>query len=130
MSSNKKKLQGNVSLTTVLVTSAILLLSGTTLLFGSIDQGRISKDNVNYQLAHIRAYSCLEEALNRIKRTQIFEGSVSILYDNGQCEADVTIDLINNNIRMISINSNYEDYQINITKQVDISSSPFTISNQ
>lgn len=130
MSFRNKKLKGNVSLTTVLVTSAILLLSGTTLLFGSIDQGRISKDNVNYQLAHIRAYSCLEEALNRIKRSQTFEGTVEIIYTDGQCQAQITTDPINNNFKLININSFYNSYQVSEAKKVDISTSPFLISNQ
>lgn len=130
MKYRSSRLQGNVSLTTVLVTSAILLLSGTTLLFGSIDQGRVSKDNVNYELAQIRSYSCLEEAMNKIKRSQSFTGLAEISYEDGQCEAEVIIDPMNSNIRLINIISIYNNYQISNSKKVDISTSPFTITNQ
>lgn len=130
MKYRSNRLQGNISLTTVLVTSAILLLSGTTLLFGSIDQGRVSKDNVNYELAQIRSYSCLEEAMNKIKRNQAFVDIAEISYEDGHCQAEVSIDPVNNNIRMINIISIYNNYQISNGKKVDISTSPYTITNQ
>lgn len=125
----KKKLKANVSLTTVLVAGAILLLSGITILYTSMDLSRITNDNMNYQLAQLRSTSCLEEALHKIKINLYYVGNVDINFSDGNCVGVISIDELDSNKRIVEIESTVNDYYFRINKIIDISSSPFSITN-
>ena len=122
--------EASVSLTTVLLTGTILLLIGLTVIINAVDLANASKDSVNYELNLMRSRSCLEESLNKIKINYTFIGSVSITYSDGACTATVAADPGGNaNKRRISVVSTIGNYTFTITKQADLSVSPYIVSN-
>lgn len=124
-----KRLKASVSLTTVLVTSAILLVGSITVLFNIIDMSKTNKNNVMYELNNIRADSCLEETMNKLKFNPNYTGTVSIAFTDGNCESIVSIDPVNNDIRVLKITSIIEEYFYSINKRVDVSETPFYVFN-
>lgn len=124
-----KKLRANVSLTTVLVTSAIIILSSITVILNVIDMSRNSRNNMMYELNSMRSDSCIEESMHRIKYNPNFTGTVSITFSNGNCESIVSIDPGNPNIRILALTAQTDDYYFSITKKADISQSPIYIFN-
>jgi hypothetical protein len=125
----KKSVAANISLTTVLVTSAILLLTGITIVFSTMDLAYSSKDTFNYELNTMRSRSCLEEAIYRIKNNPTFTGTAAITFTDGNCSAAVTNDPQNSNIKLVAITSMIKEYTYMLNKKVDISTSPFTVLN-
>ena len=124
-----KYFKANVSLTVVLVTSAVLLIGSITIILNVIDMTKTNKDNVMYELNTIRADSCLEESMNRLKFNPNFEGSVSITFEDGSCESIISIDLVNNDLRLLEISSVINEYHYQISKQVDMLQTPFYVFN-
>ena len=116
-------------LTTVLIITAILLFGGMTVLISSMDLSKISKDTLNNSLNNLRANSCVEEGLNKLKWNNYFIGSASIPYPDGGCTVNISLDKTDNNFRIFSIESTLDDYKFTLTKKVDISQSPFLIVN-
>lgn len=119
--------QAVISLTTVLVVSAVLLASGITLLLTTIDFAENTKGFDNGMVATIEIRTCLEESLNKLKPNHAYNGSFSVTFTNGSCEAIVTTDLVNSNLKLIAITSSYNQYYASKNYQVDISQSPFNI---
>jgi hypothetical protein len=124
----KLKLKANVSLTTVIVTSAVLLVSTITVMLSIMDMSKSSKNNYNYEMNTLRAVSCIEESMNRIKYNPNFTGTVTIAFGDGTCESVVSLDS-DPNIRNLSITSQYNGYYYQVNKKADISQSPFYIFN-
>lgn len=125
----KKKLKGNISLTTVIVTSTILLLMGLTILFSTMDLAYSSKNIFNYELNLLRSRSCLEESLIRMKNNTAFTGTAPITFTDGNCSAVVTNDPVLSNIKLVAITSVVNEYTYLLNKKVDISTVPYTVSN-
>jgi hypothetical protein len=123
----KKKFKANISLTTVLVTTTIILLGGISVLLSSMDLANITKSSYNKMLNELRSRSCLEEGLRRIKINTGFTGTASITYSDGNCVATVGNDPSDSNKKIITIVSTLAEYQYNLTKHIDISTDPFTI---
>ena len=123
----KKKFKANISLTTVIITTTILLLSGVTVLFSSIDLSHSTESANAKMLNELRAKSCVEEGLIRLKNNILFTGVAAITFNDGSCSNTVSIDPQNNNNRIFTIISIISDYQYTVAKHIDISREPFVI---
>lgn len=124
-----KTYKASVALTTVLVTTAVLLAGSISILFNIIDMTRTNKDNLTYELNSIRADSCLEESMNKLKFNPNYTGEVIITFSDGTCLSNITIDPVNNDIRDLYITSNIDEYYHEMYKKVDISQTPFYVFN-
>lgn len=124
-----RKFKASVSLTTVLVTTAVLLAGSISVLFNIIDMTRTNKDNLMYELNSIRADSCLEESMNKLKFNPNYTGDVSITFIDGSCISNITIDPLNIIIRDLHITSTIDEYHYEMYKKVDISQTPFYVYN-
>lgn len=123
-------IKANVSLTTVIITSTILLAIGITVIIGTIDLSRASKNSINYELNLMRSTTCLEEALNKLKTNHSFAGTITVPFSDGSCSATVTIAAGGNqDHKQIEIASQVGDYHYATNKLADVSTSPITVSN-
>jgi hypothetical protein len=125
----RASLKANITLTTVVVIGAILLISGTALLFMTIDLSIAAKSYVNSGYAEVNSISCLEESLNRLKQSSTYTGTLSVTYNGSNCQSTITDDPVYGNIKHISIISYYGEYQYAKNKRVDISTDPDTLMN-
>jgi len=123
--------EGSVSLLTVIIMSAILLLGGLTVISVTIDLAKSNQDSIYHELNVFRIRSCVEEALNRIKFNHTFVGTASITFSDGSCSAEVTNDPGGNlNLKRISVTAQINNYYHSVNKLVDITNTPFIVSNQ
>jgi hypothetical protein len=122
-----KKFKANISLTTVLVTTSILLLGGIGVIINSIDLAKSTRSANNFMLNELRARNCIEEGLYRMKLNPSFTGQVNVSFTDGNCIVDISIDPQNGNYRIFAITSIINDYQYSITKHIDITQNPFVI---
>ncbi len=127
----RKTLEANISLTTVIIMAAILLMGGLTVLISTMDLARANKDSIYYELNTFRLRSCVEEALNRLKFDHSYQGTASITFADGICSAVVTNDPGGNiNLKYIAITSRIDNFYNSANKLVDLTNTPFTVTNQ
>ena len=124
-----KTFKANISLTLVLITGAVLLVSGLTLLYVAMDSARISKDNFNSNIALINAKSCFEEALHQIKLNSTYVGTLEIPFEQGSCTVITSNDPGNVNYKILAIESEANGYIKQTLNTVDISTSPYSTIN-
>ena len=121
---NKK---GSITLTTVLVVSAILLAGGISLILTSIDLSNAAKDTFNSSQTSIRSNTCLEEGIYKLNRSSTFTGSLSVDYSDGECFVVIQNDNNNNQIKILNITSQVNSYVHEEVVRIDISKNPFEI---
>jgi DeoR/GlpR family transcriptional regulator of sugar metabolism len=127
----RKSLQGNISLTTVIVMTAILLLSGLSVITSTFDLAKANQDTVYHELNVFRIRSCVEEALNRIKFNHAFTGVAAITFTDGSCSATVSNDPGGNlNIKLVALTSQTKNFYYSLNKSIDITNTPFIVTNQ
>jgi hypothetical protein len=127
----RKSLQASISLVTVIIMSAILLLGGLTVISSTIDLAKSNQDSIYHELNVFRIRSCVEEALNRIKFNHAYTGTASITFTDGNCSAVVTNDPGGNlNMKYITITSQINNFYHSVGKIVDITNTPFLVTNQ
>jgi hypothetical protein len=118
--------KGSIALTAVVVISAILLAGGINILLGNID---LTRSTINYNsniVNEIRTGSCLEESIYYLKKDTTFSGMVTLSFTEGQCSAQV--DPIGNDLKSVTIVSDYYEYRYEDIYQIDTSMYPFNIS--
>lgn len=120
------KYNGGVALTTVIILTALLMLSGTTIVLTSIDLRKSTKNNSSYIQAEINFDSCIEESVHRIKFNPTFTGSFSINLLNGSCQSIVSNDA-NPAVKVFNITSISEGSTYTGSIKVDTSTYPFEI---
>ena len=121
---NKK---GSIALTLVLVTSSMLLVSGVTVLLLSIDLTLSSKNINNRLLAEIRATTCFEESMFKLKLNTSFTGNVDYSYADGSCSGTIAQDAGNPNHKIIDVSGTIDEYTHNAEYVVDVSTSPISV---
>jgi hypothetical protein len=127
MRNTKIKLRGSVSLTTVILVSAVLLLSGIIVVLNSVDLSKASKGKLMNSVSTIQSYTCFEEVLERLKMNRNYTGTFTISLPNGTCDVAVSIHPTQNNYRNVLINSNANGFFYTENRIVDISVSPIQI---
>ncbi len=117
---------GNIALTTVLVFSGMLVLTGITIIIQAIDFGASTTSYTNQIYAQNTSFSCLEESLFKLSSNTAYTGSFQISSTNGgTCDATVTGTAPN---KSVSIESSYRSSNYNTTKSIDTSQTPFTVN--
>jgi hypothetical protein len=125
---NTTAIKGNITLTTVLFVSVILLLGGITLVITNIDFTLASKGFYNGTLAQIRSRTCLNDSLLRLKTNTAYTGSFTISFTDGTCSATVA-NGSSANTKTISLSAAVNGYSYSQTKNVDTSVIPFRVTN-
>lgn len=116
---------GNIALTTVLVFSGLLVLTGITVIIQAIDFGESTSSYTRQIYAQNTSFSCLEESLYRLSGNISYTGTFQINKVNGgSCSATVSG---SGSGKIVSIESNYRDANFNTTKNVDTSQFPFGV---
>lgn len=126
----KRKLRGNVSLTTVIVVGALLIVSGMGLLANSIDIALSTKAYFNQTLADLRVTSCIEEGMFKITKDVAFTGTVSVTYTDGNCETVISNVGGNTSKKRLLITSTVGDYSVTREKFADTTVSPMILLNE
>lgn len=80
-----KARKGYVALITVLILGAVGTLLSVTLLLASTTRSRTLIDTTNSYYARYYADACAEEALKEISLSTPYEGTDSLIFDNGDC---------------------------------------------
>lgn len=92
-------------MTTAVVITGILMILGVALILTGIDLANTSNNFQSKMLAEMRARTCLEEGLNRVRIDEAYIGIITHTYSDGStCSAEVS------------------DYEVAGFKQVDIES--------
>jgi hypothetical protein len=115
--------KGSVALTTVILISGLLLIGGLTVIVVSIDVSRISRIVSDAEIARIQSTTCFEEGLLQMKQNELFLGEVNL--DN--CSYTIA-NTVNPDIRMMEIASEAGPYSYSRMYRVDISTTPYTVS--
>lgn len=130
MHSDKFRVKGNVTLTTVIIAGAILITAGLTVLVNAVDITFSSKSYQERVLSEIALTACFEEGMSHISRLSTYTGTVSIILpDNRTCDIVITNDISNPTLKNLSITATSADFLVTRTKKVDVSTSPFTLIN-
>lgn len=118
-----KDLDGNIALTTVLIFSALLVVSGIAILSQAIDFALSASSYSNQIYAENRAISCLEEAIYQFDRNNSLP-SVSIDYGSGDsCEAVFNVISPDDEV-VINITSSYRNTEYSTSKNWNFASNP------
>lgn len=124
----KHRKKGYVALTTVLVLVPMLLLIGITLIVNNIDLLITSHSLYEHKTLELKAITCQEEALFRIKDNISFTGANSITINGSTCTYTVT-DGSSSGLKEILIDINNGEYHYSKEKTVDTNQNPFMITN-
>jgi len=126
---NKTRLQGNISLTTVIIVGTLLIVSGMAVLSNAIDVSMSTKSYFNRIVTDIRVAACLEEGMYKISRTPAFVGTVSLIYPDGSCQ--VVIDNIGGDVtkKSLLVTGVYGEFTVSRSKKADTTTNPMTLSN-
>ena len=116
-------MKGNVALTTVLVLSALFVLTAVTIVFEVIDFGSSTSKYINQIYSQNTSFSCLEEAYYKISRNGYGDSIESApsefmlnLDDNRTCNA--TVYTTSGSNRIINISSDYKNSLFQMTKTI------------
>lgn len=123
----KQRQKGNITISTVIVTSSILLVAGAALLLSMSDFSRSSNAYLNNKMNELQIKTCVEEVLRKLKTDMNYSGSYNIPSSQGSCDATVSA---NGNFRDITIESTYNDYKTSTTRKVDVSTNPYILTNE
>lgn len=125
----KKRIRGNISLTTVILVGALLIVSGMAVLSNAMDIALSTKSYVNRQFAELRTVSCIEEGMRQLTRNASFTGTRSIAFSDGNCEVIVSNLDGEPNRKMMVITSDYNGNVVTRTKFVKTDVSPMELEN-
>jgi hypothetical protein len=126
---NNLRLRGNISLTTVIIVGALLIVSGMAVLANAIDVSMSTKSYFNRTMGDIRVAACLEEGMYKLSRTPTFVGTVSLTYPDGSCQ--VVIDTIGGDPtkKSLAVTGVFGEFTVTRSKKADTTTSPMTLSN-
>lgn len=125
----QKKVAGNISLTTVIMVGAILIVSGMAVLSNAIDISMSTKSYFNRTMADIRISSCIDEGMYRLTKQPTYTGTVSVTYTDGTCQVVITNiggDVTKKNLAVTATFSNFTATRV---KKADTTTSPISMSN-
>jgi hypothetical protein len=126
---NRRFHKANISLITVIVIGAVLILISTALITSSLDNIMISTSYNNTSIAEINGRTCLEEAMGVLKVNPNYTGTTSTSIKTISCTYTVINDAVNPAIKMVSVESIYGDTRFKIVKRADTSKNPYELTN-
>ncbi|PIY16829.1 hypothetical protein CO112_02200 [Candidatus Dojkabacteria bacterium CG_4_9_14_3_um_filter_150_Dojkabacteria_WS6_41_13] len=125
----QKRAKGNISLTTVILVGALLIVSGMAVLSNAIDIAMSTKSYFNRTMTDIRTSTCIEEGMRKLVKLSSYTGTVSVTYPDGSCQvviADVVGDPTH---KTMAITTTYNEYTLLRNKKVNITTNPMSVSN-
>ena len=125
----KNRVKGSISLTTVILAGAILIVTGMAVLTNAIDIAMSTKSYFGKTVAETRIPSCVEESLLSISKLTTFTGTVTVPYTDGNCTSIVTNVVGDPTKKLLTITATYGEYSAKRVKKVDTTTSPMTLSN-
>ncbi len=118
-------MRGNISLTTVLIFSALFITTAIVIIYQAIDFARSTTSYTNQVYAQNVALSCLEESLYKISSDTSFSSDFEIVLEENEqnekvkyCSAIVGSQGNYNEIRTISVTSHYKDSSYTIDRTI------------
>ncbi|MFZ6021984.1 MAG: hypothetical protein ACOYT9_00755 [Patescibacteria group bacterium] len=126
----KKRITGNVSLTTVIVVGALLIVSGMGLLANAIDVAMSTKSYFNQSLAGLQITSCVEEGMYKITKDVAFTGTVTVNYSDGNCQVVISNVGGNTSKKRLLVTAVVGDYTVTREKFADTTTSPMILLNE
>lgn len=123
------RLKANISLTTVILVGALLIVSGMAVLSNAIDVAMSTKSYFNKAMADIRVSTCIEEGMYKLTKLSTFTGTVSVTYSDGNCQvviSNIGGDPTKKNLQVTAV---YGQFTVTRTKKGDTATTPMSISN-
>lgn len=115
-----RKQPASIALTTVILTSAIMLSAGITLLITSVDLSRSREGHGAQIAASVQLNSCNEEALRRISQDSSFTGTIVINELSEElCRVEVSNDPGESTIKVLQLTGTYRGYTVEETRRYD-----------
>jgi hypothetical protein len=124
-----KRLQGNISLTTVILVGALLIISGMAVLGNAIDVAMSTKSYFNRNIAEIRLVTCIEESMYKFTKNPNYTGTFSVTYSDGSCQATVTDIGGDPTKKNLALSATVNSFTVTRTKKADTTTSPMSITN-
>jgi len=118
-----------VALTTILIIIPILLMGGIALLYSNMNLLISTQSMYASSLSNNEYNTCLEESVLKIKRDNNYTGTLTINFPSYTCTAVISNYMGNTNIKQIDITVTSGIYTYNRVQIVDISISPYSVSN-
>ena len=125
--STRKTHKGIVALTTLLIMSTVLIVSGISVVYLSIDSAAVSRNYVNLNHAKSNIQSCLDEALLRITLNRGYTGTANVIIDGTSCTFTVSNHPTNTNYKDVLVSSSFEVNYFSKSFTVDKSVSPIQV---
>lgn len=125
MNNLRKNKKGVIGLTTLLLLSSILVVSGIALVLTSIDLGESSINNFRLSVAKTTLNSCFEESMIRISRNKNYVGEVTLDINGSSCTAEISDSGVNQ--KRVDINSTNIENSFSQSFFVDTSSDPISL---
>jgi hypothetical protein len=117
-----KKYEGSASLITVVLLTAILIITGLTVVFMSID---LQKNNLAYKSkveVKVTAKSCFEESMNVVKDNLTYTGTFNFVENGHSCVSTITS--LGAGISEIEVVATDTVFTYKETHQIDVSQYP------
>jgi hypothetical protein len=127
MINHKKNKRGMIALVSLIFLSTVLMVTGTTVLFTSIDLTRSTSEFFKGNLSQASAQSCIEEALKKIQDNKSFTGNLNITTSSSTCTGTITNQGADNSIKIISISNTQDSRTYSITKRVNTTVDPIVL---
>lgn len=121
--------KGNVSLTTVILVGALLIVSGMGLLANAIDITLSTKSYFNRMLAESRISTCVEEAMYKLAKNPPYTGPITVAYSDGNCQVQISNIGGDPTKKNLQISATIGQYTVTKTKKADTTTSPMSVTN-
>lgn len=125
----QEKVAGNISLTTVILVGAILIVSGMAVLSNAIDIAMSTKSYFNRNMADLRASTCIDEGMYKIAKQSTYTGTTTVNYADGNCVVVITNIGGDPTKKNLAITARYGLFTVTRTKRADTATTPISITN-
>ncbi|MCC7303864.1 hypothetical protein IT418_00380 [bacterium] len=122
-----KRIEGNISLTTVILVGALLIVSGMAVLSNAMDISLSTKSYLNRSMTDLRALTCIDEGMYRLAQNVTYTGNFTVTFPDGSCQ--VTVATVNATTKSITTTATYGQFSVTRVKQVNIAVTPMLLSN-
>jgi len=124
-------LRGNIALSTVLVFSALFVITAIAILFQAMSFSGSTSSYTNQIYAQNAAVSCVEEALFKISRDNNFPGPVELILGEDPDESCEAVIDIQGDVREIQVKGIYRTANYSEKKIIeDITASEWVINTE
>ena len=123
------KQNSSISLTTVLIIGAMLLLSSIVLINSSLDLLSSTKAYSDHKIAQFNTDTCFEEAMIKIKANPSFTGEAQVAVNNGTCNYNIANYQGNSTQKAIYLIGSLNGTVFNSARLADLTQTPISVSH-